>query len=150
MIREERDPAFWSWVASDPAVLEGSMLQHSDGLETIVTNPIVTPLASEHGGFILVRLDGLGRTWELHTLFRREGWGRGVVTAAHEALSLFWSDGAQVLVTYEVEGNWRSRPPKSHGWKPAGQFAPTPFGSVKSWVLTRLAWEGSPASQRRA
>lgn len=56
--------------------------------------------------------------------------------------------GMQVLVTYEVEGNWRSKPPKSHGWKAAGEFAETEFGNLKSWILTRAAWEGSPAYNR--
>lgn len=108
----------------------------------------VLPLASEHGGSIFRNVDGVGIVWELHTLFLPDGWGREVVWFARQALEHLFSKGAQVIFTFEEGGLWRSAPPRSHGWKGAADYAPTVFGDLKSWVLTRNAWENSPVGMK--
>ena len=106
----------------------------------------ITPLASENGGFLFCRLDGLGRVFELHTLFTPEGWGREVSASAKEAFAHMFAAGARVITTFEVEG-W-SAPPLSFGWRAVGEFDETDIGPVRTWVLTLEAWEGSPAHRR--
>ena len=149
MIREERDPAFWSAVYEHPAVKPHVGLGHEIDIEAFVSNPLVTPLAAEHGGFLFVQLDNLGRAYELHTMFTPEGWGREVAGTAKDAFALMFDRGADLIVTQEVAGNRRSQPPRSFRFEPAGQFRGSPLGvDLRSWVLTRYAWEGSPARQR--
>lgn len=146
---EDRDPAFWDRIANHPDVAPHVFLGTDTlDLAEIVTHPSVTPLRAEHGGFIFCRLDGLGRVHELHTLFAPEGWGREVLAAAKTAFAMMFASGSQVITTYEVEGWWRSRPPKSFGFSPCGAFAPSPFGSLRTWILTADAWASSPARRR--
>lgn len=150
MIREARDPGFWQAVADHPEVAPHVLLGRPDlDLAAIVTHESVLPLASDNGGFLFCRLDGLGRLWELHTLYRPEGWGREVLLAAKQAFQRVFEVG-QVVTTYEVEGWWRSRPPKSFGFQQAGEFRAVPDlgAALSTWVLTKAAWEASPAHRR--
>lgn len=115
----------------------------------LVSHPLVTPLRAKHGGFIFVRLDPLGRALELHTLFTPEGWGREVNATAKAAFDFVFAEGAQIVLTNQVEGNARSQPPRSFGFVRCGDFEPTPYGPrFRTWFLTRAAWEGSPARRR--
>lgn len=146
---EDRDPAFWDRIATHPDVAPHVFLGLAEiGLAEIVSHPSVTPLRAEHGGFLFCRLDGLGRVQELHTLFTPEGWGREVLFAAKTAFALMFSRGCQVVTTYEVEGWKRSQPPKSFGFQPCGDFAPSHLGSLRTWILTANAWDQSPARKR--
>ncbi|HEY5107212.1 MAG TPA: hypothetical protein VII73_10650 [Caulobacteraceae bacterium] len=147
MIREERDPAFWYEIASHPA-LEGALmgLSANQVAETAMQASIL-PLASDNGGFFFGRMDALGLTVELHTVYRPAGWGREVSVAAKQAFT--WVFGvAQVIVTCEVSRNHRSSPPRSFGFAIAGDWQITPIGRLRPWVLTRRAWETSPAHRR--
>jgi hypothetical protein len=150
VIREERDPTFWNAICEHPEVKPHVTLGHELDLSEVVTNPTVTPLASEHGGFIFIRLDGLGRVYELHTMYTPEGWGREVASAAKQAFSRIFSAGADLVVTHEVRGNRRSQPPLSFRFAPASAFHHVPqlAAELRTWVLTRSAWEVSPARQR--
>lgn len=148
MIREERDPAFWCQVATHPEVSPRVTLGRGVDFDFVLSIPGVVPLAAEHGGLIFVPQDAIGRTYEMHTLFTPEGWGREVAKAAKAANEWMRQRGAQVLTTYQVEGNWRSQPPKTHGWRAAGEFAETPLGSLKTWVLLMSDWVASPAYSR--
>lgn len=129
-MRLERDPAFWvaTGVEGDWPLLTGS--------------PVCLPLACEHGGFIFVRLDALGRVLDLHAAFKPSGWGR--VANHHLKACLAHLVGWDLITATEVEGNWRSRPPKSFGFRPAGPVA----AGFRTWVLTRAGWEASPARRR--
>jgi hypothetical protein len=148
LIREDRDPAFWTAVYEHPQVKPHVSLGHDLDLAEILADPGVTPLAADHGGFIFIRLDGLGRTYELHTMFTPEGWGREVAGAAKAAFALMFDGGADLIVTHEVAGNRRSQPPRSFRFEPAGGFRPALDHELRTWVLTRYAWEASPARQR--
>lgn len=151
MIRLLRDPTFWQAVAEHPQVRPHLGGGEVSALAEIVTNPLVLPLASEHGGFIFMQRDHFGRLFELHTMFLPEAWGtREIPLAAHEAFTVLFLRGADLCYTYEAATNRRSRPPLSHGWRPAGEFAPSTelAADVRTWVLTRLAWEQSPARSR--
>ena len=151
MIREQRDPAFWAAIANHPQVKPTVVISGEvPDMTQMVLDPKVWPLASEHGGFLFFQRDGLGRIFELHTLYSPEGWGREVAQAAKEAATAVFLRGAEVLFTIEVATNARSRPPLSHGWRPAGRFAfATELAAeVRTWVLTQEAWEASPARRR--
>lgn len=149
MIREDRSLEFWNGVYEHPEVKPHVSLGHDLDLAAILANPAVTPLRATHGGFLFVQLDGLGRVHELHTMFTPEGWGREVLGALKDAVSLMFSRGAQLITTYDVDGHWRSRPPKTFRFEPCGDFAPTTLGPrLRTWALSRIAWEASPACQR--
>lgn len=149
MIREDRDLAFWTDVYDHPQVRPHVGLGHELDLAAILASPVVTPLRAEHGGFVFVQIDGLGRALELHTLFKPEGWGREVTIAAKQAFDTVFDRGADLIVTQEVAGNRRSQPPRSFRFEPAGDFRPSSLGpDLRTWVLTRYAWEGSPARLR--
>jgi len=145
VIRVERSPAFWRAVVDHPAVSHVTMGLPVD-IEGMVAHESVTPLASEHGGFLFCRLDGLGRVFELHTMFLPEGRGREVSGAAKLAFARMFETGARVITTYEVEG-W-SAPPLSFGWRSVGGFEASAIGQVRTWVLTLDGWEASPARGR--
>lgn len=150
MIRADRSPAFWSWVCEDEAVrefaLQGADLQHVMAIISDMDNVV---LAADHGGFIFRNMDGYGFTFELHTLFRREGWGREVALAARAAFAAIFDGQTSLVVTEEQDGHWRSRPPKSHGWKAASEhFQPSPAGPVKVWYLSKMNWLMSPVGMK--
>jgi hypothetical protein len=149
-LREDRDLAFWTWVYEHPEVKPHVGLGHAIDLGPLLDSPQVTPLRSDNGGFLFLRLDGLGRVYELHTLYRPEGWGREVLGAAREAFCAIFAQGCQLIVTHEVAGNWRSRPPKTFRFEPCGDFAPSPAlgADLRTWALRQAAWEASPARQR--
>lgn len=151
MLREQRDPGFWQAVAEHPEVAPHVFLGHGPvSLAELVAHESVCPLASDRGGFLFCRLDAIGRLWELHTLFTPEAWGREVFVSAIQALSQMFQGSAQVVTTYEVEGWWRSRPPKSFGFQRAGDFRAVPQigAALSTWILTKAAWEQSPAHRR--
>lgn len=147
MIREDRSE-FWSRLAEHPMVRPHIGSGNTADLDQFVALPVVTPLRSENGGFLFVKLDAFGRVYELHTIYHPDGWGREVLKAAKEAFAEMFSRGAQVVATYEVEGWWRSRPPLSFGFRPAGDFAPAGELTLRTWTLTRAAWDASPARRR--
>lgn len=149
MIREDRNAAFWTDVYEHPQVKPHVSLGHELDLAAILDNPAITPLRAEHGGFLFFRLDHMGRAFELHTMFTPEGWGREVSLAARAAFAFMFDRGADLIVTQEVAGNPRSQPPRSFGFKPASDFRPSALGvELRSWVLTRYAWDASPVRQR--
>lgn len=147
MIREERDPYFWKAVASHPDVLPFLFGATPENVADVATNPNCIPLASEHGGYLFTRIDGMGRVLELHSLFTPEGWGRETNRAGKAALEWVFADACMV-VTYEVAGHRLSQPPKSFGFVPIEGFREGPFETVRTWILTREAWEASPARKR--
>lgn len=148
---DPRDPAFWEDVACHPDVAPHVTLGHRIDVGKLVSHPLVLPFRYDHGGFLLVRLDSRGRIYELHTLFKPAAWGRPVYRAAVDMFrSLF--KHADVVMTHEVEGWWRSRPPRTFGFKQASDFqADLSLGvGLSTWVLTKADWEASPACKRGA
>ena len=150
MIRIERDPAFWTAVASHPAILPLIGGIDPAAVGALAGRPGVLPLAAEHGGYLFIRQDALGYVAELHTLFTPEGWGREALAAGIEAINAVWIAGFQSIVTLEMAGNPRGRPPLSFGFERCGDFRPTLTGEGRLWILTRGAWAASPAMKRRA
>lgn len=141
-IEVNRDPAFWDRIASHPQV---EHIKHGLPLNIgeLAQHERVTPLASTNGGFLLFQLDGLGRVFEMHTLFTPEGWGREVNRAGKAMLTRMFGP-AEIITTYEGYP-----PPKSFGWRAAGDFADSEIGPVRTWFITRDAWESSPARRRK-
>lgn len=138
-----RDPAFWRPVVEHPDVKAAVTLDVvGDWLTPVLESPAVTPFRGRFGGYFLHALDPMGRHLDLHAAFRPEGWGRDSYDTLIAALR--FHSGWDVMTASEVEGNWRSRAPRSFGFRPATGFR----GGFRTWVLTRDAWEASPAYRR--
>lgn len=151
MIREDRDYRFWADLIDHPQVAPHVTLGRQLDIAPMLQNPWCVPLRSERGGFLFIRLDGLGRVYELHTAFRPEAWGtREIPLAASEAFEAIFARGAQLVVTYEVAGNRRSQPPKSFRFVVCGEFSPAPDcpEPLRTWSLSWSDWEASPARLR--
>lgn len=146
----ERDPDFWIGVAGHPQVAPYVLFGHSAlSVGDVVQHPRTRPFRSEHGGYLLIQLDGLGKVYELHSLFTPEGWGREASSTAKYAFTTIFEEAA-LVVTYQVEDNPRSKPPVSFGFRPAGEFTDSPeIGRNRTWYLTREAWNASPVRRRQ-
>jgi hypothetical protein len=147
-LRIERDAGFWRGIAAHPEVAS-HIGATGRQVAALAASPTILPLAAEHGGFLFRNLDGLGFVFELHTLFTPEGWGREVVTGAHEAFARLFNSGVALVVTHEQRDWWRSRPPRSHGWLLAGDWRQAAGMEVRMWTLTRGAWLASASVRRR-
>jgi hypothetical protein len=121
-----------------------------EAVAATIANPQVMPLASASGGYLFGMRDPVGCVWDLHAMYRPEGWGREANRALKDSLRLVFGGRGQVVTAYEVEGWWRSRPPKSFGFKRSADFTVIPeIGlALSTWVLTKAAWQASPAGQR--
>jgi hypothetical protein len=144
MIREDRDPAFWTSVLAHPA-LEHMRHGQDPSIITLALDRALC-LRAEHGGFLFFPADSFGLTLELHTLFTPEGWGREALEALREAIDLVFGR-ADLVITHETP-HPQSRPPKTFRFAPMGEFRTTPHGRYRLWSLTRDAWLGSPARRR--
>lgn len=144
-----RNVAFWDDVASHPEVAPHIFLgMEPQSLSILVDDDRNLCLASENGGCIFVSLDHLGQVWEMHTMYKPEGWGREVARAGKAFIAKVFECGS-VILTYEQEGNWRSVPPKSHGWKAAADYCAVGLPKrLKMWILTREAWSNAPVNRR--
>jgi len=147
VIAENRDAGFWLAVAEAPECAGALFGAPADMIAQVVADPGALPLATENGGLVFLRRDGMGRVFELHTLYRREGWGAEVHAAAREAFDRVF-ETADLVVTHECVDNWRSRPPRSFGFRPAGPVFANHIGEFRTWILTRGAWLESPARTR--
>ncbi len=146
MIREDRDAAFWTGIASHPEVRKTLYGQPPELVGERSQLPEVRTFASDHGGWLFIGLEPLGLIFDTHAMFTPEGWGREANRVLHHALRAMFQT-AQLLTVYETD-NPRSRPPVSFGFRPAGGSTPTPAGALRLWVLTRAAWQQSPAHRR--
>lgn len=146
----DRDPAFWRAVNAHPDVNPHTSLGRNGDIGAFVAHPGVTPLRADHGGVLLVPLDGAGQVVELHIMFTPEGRGRNAFNALASALAAAFDGGAQVVTTYQVEGASHWKPPTACGFVRAGEYQPLHGFNVqaRSWVLTRAAWLVSPACRR--
>lgn len=146
MIAESRDADFWRLVAADPQVAPHVTLGQKFDIARLINHPLVTAFRSDNGGFIFVRLSPV--VYELHTMFLPCAWGtREILNSAREAFDSMFAKGAQIVTTYEVAGNPRSKPPKTFRFEPAGPFVEGQFASLRTWVLTANAWAKSPAKE---
>lgn len=144
-----RDVAFWDRIASHPDVAPHiTMGLPLASLEPLITNERVRPYASKHGGLVFVPADSFGLTFEMHTLFTPEGWGREVAIAARTFINDVMKT-ASLIITHEQEGHWRSCPPRSHCWASAGDFTDAGLSArLRLWTLTREAWIASPVGRK--
>lgn len=146
MIREDRDAAFWTRIASHPEVRKTLYGLPPELAGARSQMPEVRHFASEHGGWLFISVEPLGLIFDTHAMFTPEGWGREAHAVLKHALRAMF-ETAQVLFVAETE-NPRSRPPLSCGFRPAGGSTLTVVGPLKAWVLTRDAWRRSPAHRR--
>lgn len=119
-----------------------------EAVDQLVASERVLPLAARHGGIFMVQLDGVGFVREMHTMFRPEGWGREAALAMREATQAVFDGGARLITTQKAEGG--EGPPHAHGWQVVGEFAEVGLPHrLKLWILTKDAWETSPAGRKR-
>lgn len=147
-VRIERDPAFWTAVAAHPAVVHTLHGLAPEFIGQLALRDDMLPLAAEHGGFLVAKTDPLGFVAELHTLFTPEGWGREVTTNAVEGLRIVFGLGFQVLTTFEVRSNPRSRPARSFGFIRSGDWRETQIGEIRMWTITAQSWRESAVWRR--
>ncbi len=144
-----RDPSFWDSVAQHEAVAPFVFMgEEPRSLGFLVSDERNLPLRSDNGGVILLSMDALGFYREMHTLYTPDGWGREVATAGRGFMREAFKT-CHVLFTNEQEGEYRTAPPKSHGWKPCGDF--TNVGllrRLRPWMLTKEAWLASPVGRK--
>lgn len=144
-----RNVKFWDAVAQHesvaPFVFMGTEKQ---SLAPLIECEKNIPCASTTGGILFVQMDHLGLIFEMHTMFLPDGWGREVAMFGACALNRVF-EKAQMVVTYEQEDHWRSRPPKSHRWKSAGSFVDHGLPKrLKMWYLTKEDWLSSPVGKK--
>ena len=144
-----RDVAFWDSLAHHPDVAPHIFMgMEPVTLASLILNEDNLPLRSEHGGVILTAVGSFGMAREMHTLYHPDGWGREVAKNG----KLFMREAfksCQVILTQEQEGNWRSVPPKSHGWKSVGDYCYVGMPKrLKLWMLTKEAFEASPVGRK--
>jgi hypothetical protein len=144
-----RDAAFWDGIANHEAVAPHVFMgKERHSLAPLVEDPKVLPLASENGGIMFVAMDLVGLVREMHTMYRPEGWGREVAEASKRFMCEAFKHCA-LITTHEQEGHYRSKPPKCHGWKPAGEYTDVGLPiRLRLWILTREAWYASPAGRK--
>ncbi len=88
-------------------------------LGPIVESEANVLLMAERGGFLFVPKREDGQAYELHTFFLKDGRGRELVEAAHEAFEwMFLETPARRLYTYTPDDCPHARPPLSFGWRP--------------------------------
>lgn len=146
MIRIERDRVWWQRIACHPEVYDA--IGGAAGVSSLlwaVGQPGVMPIADDHGGYVFAEIRP--GVLELHSLFTPEGWGREAMRAGNHALGFVFSRGAGCVITYEIEGNPRSRPPKRAGFASQGAWVEGALGQMRMWILTADAWGASPFSR---
>lgn len=100
---------------------------------------------AEGGGFVFVEKD---EGVEVHVAFVPETWGRVV---AHAFRQTFFRKMQEVetVIANEQEGEWRTRPPLSHGWIAVEDFKDSILPRrTRKWILTRDAWYRSPVGRK--
>ena len=147
-LRLERDPGFWSAIAVLDEAAGARIGLTAEEVGALALESRVLPLASANGGFLMAQLDALGAVFEAHALFARAGWGREAHGAALGALEALFASGALVITAFELEGRVASRPPRSFGFRRLGPAPEKTLGPAWLWILTRGAWEASPARRR--
>lgn len=147
MIRIEREPEFWENIARHPACRFAIKGMTPEQVGLTVQHPAVTPFATDHGGWVFSGFGGVGLVVELHALYEPAGWGKEAAQALKEALCIVFRT-AHVVVAYQVAANPHSRAPLSFGFVDAGEWQATRLGVMRAMVLTRTAWESSPAHRR--
>lgn len=145
----EGDAAWWDAVASHPDVAPHIFMGAAPvSLSVVLDQPGAFGLRSENGGCIFIPRDPLGLVLEMHTLFRPEGWGREVAAAGRVFMPRVFQ-AAALIVTHEQEGNWRSRPPRSHGWVACSDFQDVNLPRrLRLWALTREGWMKSAVGRK--
>lgn len=136
------DLAFWIDVASHPEVRHVLNGFDPSAIEVLLQPPNIA-LRYEHGGFIFKPIDSFWRVYELHTLFRPEGWGKPVFHSARHAFETMFGV-CDLIVTHETR-HPQSKPPKTFRFHPVGDFTETAYGEARLWMLTKDAWYASPA-----
>lgn len=138
---------FWTPILSRQEVERLSLC----GMGTIddflwwLDQPGVSEERYEGGGLVFV---DKGEYDEVHVAFEPEQWGRPVALAFRDCFARRMKQG-KPIVAGEQEGEWRTKPPISHGWKVLSDFEGSVLPRrVRRWILTRDAWNNSPVGRK--
>lgn len=141
------DAEFWTPVLSDPDVERLSMC----GMGSIedflwwLSLPNVRQERYDKGGLVFV---DKGDFDEVHVAFLPSAWGREVAMCFRDCFSRVMRAGKPV-VAGEQEGEWRTKPPITHGWKVLEEFEDSVLPRrVRRWILTLDAWNNSPVGRK--
>lgn len=114
-------------------------------LRMFLDEPYVSTEFYPEGLVTYVQKDGYQ---EVHVAFEPEAWGRKVASILARSFGAKMKE-CVCLIAREQEHYWRSRPPKSHGWKVCGDFEKTEHPArLRKWILTPDAWYGSPVGRK--
>jgi hypothetical protein len=104
LLSRTQDASFLNEVANDDAVRPWLGGEGALDLAGTVGNPANVALVNSHGGFVFICHEAT--SYELHTLFRPEGRGAGVLPAAEEAFRwLFVNTDCLEILTKVPAGN---------------------------------------------
>lgn len=138
---------FWHPVLTSPQV-EPWVLHGLIGVDeflSAIEDPRFLVEPCEDGGIIYTQKDGYQ---ELHIMFLPSQWGRKVNQYLKASIARKMRQNV-TLVAREQEGHWRSRPPKSYGWKVDGEFEQDHHPvRRRKWILTSEAWYASPVGRK--
>jgi len=131
--------AYWTPILThpdiEPRVLAG--LGSVDDFVWWLDRPETHEERAPGGGFVFV---DKGQDQEVHVAFLPEHWGRSVADSFRRVFARKMREGRTILAR-EQEGEWRTRPPKSHGWELAGGWEPSILPRrTRLWRLTPDAW----------
>lgn len=152
IIKENRDPAFWREVQTDPIVnfafsRSGVVID----LAELVQGEYVRPFTGEHGGFIAVEmLPGSWRYWDIHAAFTADRERTETYCVGAHMIDTLFKDGAVLLQMTQRTDELSHRPPQTQGWaKGSGEeiMRSRPYHAI-SWLLTREMWYASPVFRR--
>lgn len=140
---------FWTPILTDPAVERLSLcgMGTVDDFLAWMDSANVTEYRYRNGGLVFVNK---GDFDEVHVAFRPSEWGRSVALAFRDCFARKMRDGRPV-VAGEQEGEWRTKPPISHGWAVLNEFEGSVLPRrVRRWILTLDAWQDSPVGRKTA
>lgn len=102
-----------------------------------------------YGSGGLVFVDKAEGVQEVHVAFHPDAWGKRVALAFRDCFARKMRR-LDAVIAHEQEGEWRTQPPKSHGWKVVGDWEVSPIlpRRVRKWILTREAWYSSPVGRK--
>lgn len=141
------DRDFWTPILEDEQASRLALcgMASIDDFLWFLTLPNVSQHRYDGGGIVFVNK---GSYDEVHVAFHPSKWGRHVAMCFRDCFAKKMKSGVPV-VAGEQEGEWRTKPPITHGWKVIGSFEKSVLPRrVRQWILTQDAWNNSPVGRK--
>lgn len=143
------DRDFWTPILSEPEVSRLSLcgMASIDDFLWFLSLPQVRQERYANGGLVFVDKTDFD---EVHVAFLPEAWGREVAMCFRDCFARTMKR-ARPIIAGEQEGEWRTKPPITHGWKVLNDFEKSVLPRrVRRWILTQDAWNNSPVGRKSA